>query len=221
LLRGIVQKSCRISFFNFPILTQILILLSKNIPMQISNIIKVGDVLVRPEIAETQFHCDLEKCKGACCTLESEFGAPLTEEEVKILADILPIVKKYLPEEHVQEIEEFGFHIIKSGEPMTQTVGRKACVFVYFEREIAKCAIEKAYFNGEIDFRKPISCHLFPIRVSRFGDDVLRYEKFSECHPALENGREKQITIAEFCKESLKRMYGHNWYSLFMKKIGK
>jgi hypothetical protein len=189
--------------------------------MYISNLIKVEDVLVRPEVAETHFSCDLEKCKGACCTLESEFGAPLLEEELKIIQEILPVVKKYLPEDHVREIEEYGFFAIKSGDPMTQTVNRKACVFVYFEGDIAKCSIEKAYFNKETDYRKPISCHLFPIRVSKFGDSVLRYERFSECNPALEKGNAEKITIAEFCKESLIRSYGHNWYSSFMNKIGK
>jgi hypothetical protein len=189
--------------------------------MQISNIIRVEDVLVRPEVADTYFACDLEKCKGACCTLESEFGAPLLDEELKILEDILPIVKKYLPEEHIEEIEKNGFYAVKSGEPMTQTINREACVFVYFDGDIAKCAIEKAFNNNEISFRKPLSCHLFPIRVSRFGDEVLRYEKFSECHPALENGAKQKVTIAQFCKDSLIRAFGSNWYSSFMKKVGR
>jgi hypothetical protein len=189
--------------------------------MQISNIIRVENVLVRPEVVNTHFACDLDRCKGACCTLESEFGAPLAEEEIKILNEILPVVKKYLSDEHIREIDEYGFYTIRSNEPMTQTINRKACVFVYFEGDIAKCAIEKAYFNNEIEFRKPISCHLFPIRVSHFGDQVLRYEKFSECYPALENGENQKVTIAEFCKESLVRSYGRNWYSSLMNKVGK
>ena len=188
--------------------------------MYLSDIIKVEDILVRQEVKDTCFACDLEKCKGACCTLESEFGAPLAEEELKIIADILPLVKKYLPAEHVEEIQKKGFYVEKSKDLLTQTVGRKACVFVYYENGIAKCGIEKAYNNGETDFRKPISCHLFPIRVSRFGNDVLRYEKFSECEPALENGTKIGITIAEFCKESLIRSYGQSWYSSLMKKNG-
>jgi hypothetical protein len=189
--------------------------------MEINNIIKVEDVLVRPEIAATKFACDLGKCKGACCTLESPFGAPLAENEVKIIQDILPAVKKYLPEEHLKSLEIDGFYEVFSGEVMTRTVDKKSCVFVYFEGNIAKCAIEKAYINNEIDFRKPLSCHLFPIRVSVFGDQVLRYEKFSECEPALENGNKNNVTIAEFCKDSLVRAFGQNWYSSFMKKIGK
>ncbi|RPI65472.1 MAG: DUF3109 family protein [Ignavibacteriales bacterium] len=189
--------------------------------MQISTIIKVEDVLVRREVTETHFACDLEKCKGACCTLESEFGAPLAEDEIKIINDILPVIKKYIPEEHVEEIEQNGFYVKRSNELLTQTVGRKACVFVYYENGIAKCGIEKAYLNNETEFRKPISCHLFPIRVSKFGDEVLRYEKFVECDPALENGSRMEITVAEFCKESLVRSYGLNWYSSLMKKNGK
>jgi Fe-S-cluster containining protein len=189
--------------------------------MQISNIISIDEVLVRQEIVNTHFACDIDKCKGACCTLDSEFGAPLKDEEVKIIQDLLPVVKKYLPEEHLEEIEQRGFYTIRSKEVMTQTVGRKACVFVFYENGTAKCAIERAFFNNETDFRKPLSCHLFPIRVSVFGDEVLRYEKFSECSPALENGLNKKITIAEFCKESLIRSYGKNWYSSLMKVIGK
>jgi hypothetical protein len=196
-------------------------LVPKIIPMQVSNIIKIEDVLVRPEIATTRFACDLGECKGACCTLESELGAPLKDEEIKIMQDILPIVKKYLPDEHIREIENKGFYTFFSNEPMTQTVNKKACVFVFFEGDVAKCAIERAFNNGETDFRKPLSCHLFPIRVSKFGDDVLRYERFSECAPALEKGVKEQVTIAEFCKESLVRAYGHNWYSSLMKRTGK
>jgi hypothetical protein len=116
--------------------------------MQISNIISVEEVLVRPEIVSTHFSCDLGKCKGACCTLESEFGAPLQDSEIKILGDILPVITKYLPQEHLEEIEKNGYYSVKHDELMTQTVNKKACVFVYFDGDIAKCAIEKAFFNG-------------------------------------------------------------------------
>lgn len=176
---------------------------------------------MRKEITNTYFTCDLEKCKGACCTLESEFGAPITEEEVKIIAGLLPVIVKYLPPEHIREIEKDGFFTSKSNELLTQAVSRKACVFVYFENDVAKCSIERAYMNGETDFRKPISCHLFPIRVSKFGDEVLRYEKFSECSAALENGTKMDVTIAEFCKDSLIRAYGKHWYSSLIKENGK
>ena len=103
-----------------------------------SNIIPVEDVMVRPEVVETHFSCDLEKCKGACCTLESEYGAPLREEEVAKMEEILDDVLPYLPEVHRKQIEENGFYDVKDGELMASSVNNKACVFVYFEGDIAK-----------------------------------------------------------------------------------
>lgn len=187
--------------------------------MFLNNIIPVDKVEVRKDVLETHFSCDLEKCKGACCTFESEYGAPLAEEEIKIINDILPAVMPYLPEEHKKKIEKEGFYIFKSRELMTNSMDHKACVFVFYENNIARCAIEKAYFDGKTDFRKPISCHLFPIRITRFGNDVLRYEQFSECGPALKKGEEVHITVAEFCHEGLERKYGRKWYSELKDKM--
>jgi hypothetical protein len=189
--------------------------------MFVSNIIPVEDVLVRPEIFNINFECDLDKCKGACCTLESEFGAPLSEDEVVKIDKILNIVKGYLPKEHVDEIEENGFYEIKNGEYLTRSIKNRACVFVYYDGDIAKCGIEKAYLDNKIKFKKPISCHLFPVRVSKFGGPVLRYEKFSECKPALEKGEKNKLSLIDFCRESLTRLYGNKWYSKLKEIIGK
>lgn len=189
--------------------------------MYASNVIPVEDVLIRTEIAEKSFSCDLEKCKGACCTLESEYGAPLLEEEVEKIDKILDIVSEYIPDNHKEEIAKNGFYEVKDGELMTTSVNNKACVFVYYDNDIAKCGIERAFFDGKVDFRKPISCHLFPIRVSKFGGDVLRYEKFSECSPALERGEKQNIKLVNFCEDSLKRLYGDKWYSTLKEIIGK
>ena len=180
-----------------------------------TNIIPVEDVLVRSEVLETHFSCDLKKCKGACCTLESEYGAPLEESEIAKIEEILHILMDYLPEEHVQEIKQHGFYEVRNSEILIRSVRKAACVFVYFDSGIAKCGIEKAYFDNKVAFRKPISCHLFPIRISKFGGEVLRYEKFSECQPALQKGFEENITIAEFCEDSLVRKYGRSWYEKF------
>lgn len=195
--------------------------ISKIIPMNSDRIIEINKVLVRKEIVEIPFNCDLNRCKGACCTLESELGAPVKKEEISILENILPEVKKYLPERNINAIEHNGFYEEKSGEFLLKSLNNRECVFVVCENDIAKCAIEKAYFDGKVKFRKPISCHLFPIRVSDFGGDILRYEKFSECSPALEKGKAENTTIAEFCKESLVRSYGENWYSQLMNHSGK
>lgn len=175
------------------------------------NFSEIDDVIVNPEILETKFTCDLEKCKGACCTVESEYGAPVTQDEIDKINGKLHVIKEYLPKKHVDVIESNGFWEEKFGQLMTQSVDNKACVFVYFDNGIARCGIEKAYEEKKVNFQKPISCHLFPIRISRFGGDVLRYEEYSECTPALEKGLETNLSIFEFCKDSLKRLYGNHW----------
>jgi len=186
-----------------------------------NNLISNGNVLIRSEVLTTRFACDLNKCKGACCTVESEFGAPIIEEEIKEINEILDVVLDYLNKENIEEIKKNGFYEKKFDELFLRSVDNKQCVFVYYENKIAKCAIEKAYFDKKINFRKPISCHLFPIRISKFGGDILRYEKFRECEPALENGKLQDITIAEFCKESLIRLYGEKWYSQLEEKFNR
>ncbi|MGA8264379.1 MAG: DUF3109 family protein [Ignavibacteriaceae bacterium] len=189
--------------------------------MFLNNLVKVDNVLLDKEIADSYFACDLSICKGACCTLESDFGAPLLKEEIGKIEEILPVVKKYLSTDHVLEIENKGFFEEKDDEILIKSVDRKACVFVYYENDIAKCSIEKAYLNKETDFKKPVSCHLFPIRVSNFGGDVLRYERFSECKPAISNGKEKGIKLIDFCSEPLQRTYGKKWYSKLKKMFRK
>ncbi len=173
---------------------------------------EIDDVVLNPEIFETKFTCDLEKCKGACCTMESEYGAPITKKEIDQINGKLDIIKEYLPKRHIDEIETAGFWEEKFGQLMTQSVDNKACVFVYFDNGIARCGIEKAHEDEKINFQKPISCHLFPIRVSEFGGDILRFEEYSECRPALEKGEETKLTVLEFCKDSLKRLYGKQWF---------
>jgi hypothetical protein len=185
------------------------------------QILPVGDILVRHEIAEMHFKCDLLKCKGACCTFESHYGAPVTRDEVYKIKKILPTVVKYVSKAHKKEIKEQGFFEIKKDKPLLKSVNNRACVFVYYDNEIAKCAIEKAYLDGKTDFRKPISCHLFPIRVSDFGGDVLRFEQLDECQPAIELGKKENISVAEFSEEPLSRLYGKAWYSQFKELIGK
>jgi hypothetical protein len=178
-------------------------------------------VLVREDVAETPFKCNLLKCKGACCTIDSQYGAPLNWDEVNVISGIVKEAKKYLSPEHQKEIEENGFYEVKKDEPMTRSVNNRACVFVYYEKGIAKCSIEKAFLEGKTDFRKPISCHLFPIRVSYLGGDILRYEHLDECQPAIENGKDHNITVAEFCEDSLNRLYGEKWYSQLKETIGR
>lgn len=181
---------------------------------------EVDEVILNPELFDTKFTCDLQKCKGACCTMESEYGAPITKEEIDQINGKLHVIKEYLPKTHVDEIETSGFWVEKIGQLMTHSVDNKACVFVYFDNEIARCGIEKAYEEGKIKFQKPISCHLFPIRVSEFGGDILRFEEYSECTPALEKGVETNLSVIEFCKDSLKRLYGIKWFEKAKNLLG-
>ena len=184
-------------------------------------LISIQDVQVNTEIAETPFVCDLIKCKGACCTLESSYGAPLKKEEIGKIDGILNEVLYYLPEISREEIDENGYYEEKDGELFIRSIDNKECVFVHFQNGIAKCSIEKAFNEGKTNFKKPISCHLFPIRNSNFGGDVLRYEKIDECESALEKGASENVTIAEFCEEPLQRNFGKKWYSEFTKAIGR
>jgi hypothetical protein len=194
------------------------IFVTKIIPVNSDKILQIDNILVGKEIAKVNFACDLKKCKGACCTLDSEFGAPLIDEELEQIKNVLEIVKDYLPENHKLEIEAKGFYEKKDNELMTRSFNNKACVFVYYQNDIAKCGLEKAFLDGKTNFRKPISCHLFPIRISEFGGEVLRYEKFEECSPAIDKGDEEKINLVDFLKEPLIRKYGNNWY-LKLKEI--
>lgn len=182
--------------------------------------IVVKNVLLRQEIIDTKFACTLEKCKGACCTLESDYGAPLLEEEISQIHDSLAVVTDYLSEIHLNKLVKDGFWERKNGELMVSSINRRNCVFSFIENGIAKCAFEKAFLEGKTNFRKPLSCHLFPIRVKKFGGDVLRYEEFSECAPAIEKGKKENISLIDFCKTALIRLYDNNWYSKLKEIIG-
>lgn len=177
-----------------------------------ADFIEIDNIVVNSEIIENTFTCDLSKCKGACCTMESEYGAPLTQEEIDTIENILPIVKDYLPKSHVKAIEKNGFWFEKYGDLMTRSIDNRDCVFVTYENEIAKCGIEKAFLDGKVEFPKPVSCHLFPIRVSHFGGPVLRYEKYSDCEPAVVYGNKTKITVLDFCRNSLERAFGKEWF---------
>lgn len=167
-------------------------------------------------IPTKKFACDLGRCKGACCTMPGHRGAPLLDPEVKEITNAFPLIKKYLSEEHLAIIENRGMVQGASGDFSTQCIDNKACVFVTFEDGIARCAFEKAYNNREITWRKPISCHLFPIRVDRGNQDRLRFESIPECRPAVERGETESIFLADYLKTSLVREYGEDWYNEFL-----
>ncbi len=145
--------------------------------------------------------------------MESDYGAPLENSEIPVIEQHLEVIKKYMPQAHIKELEKNGFWYRSDGHLMVRAVNRRECIFAYYENDIALCAIEKAFLNKEIDYKKPISCHLFPIRIINFGGPVLYYEEYKECAPALKKGEETETSVFDFCRNSLERKFGKNWYN--------
>ena len=162
----------------------------------------VGNVLVSEELIDKCFCCDIEQCRGLCC-VEGDLGAPVAPEEVAELEEYYPDFQKYMTEEGVAVVEDGGTFVF-NGEDSFETplmVSNDACAFTYFEDGIAKCAVERCFLNQEIPFRKPISCYLYPIRVSRVGDyEALNYDHWSICKTAVENGNRLKIPVFRFLR---------------------
>ncbi|MFZ6013285.1 MAG: DUF3109 family protein [Bacteroidota bacterium] len=176
--------------------------------------IKVGDILVSDDIRDKEFVCNLEKCKGACC-VEGDFGAPLDESELEILEEIYPKIKKYLTPEGIKAIEKQGTHTVDDeDEHCTPVIDGRECAYAKYDKKgVLKCGIEEAYNDGVVDWKKPISCHLYPIRVSRKKDfEALNYHKWHICSPACALGKELQVPVYKFLKDPLIRKYGEAWY---------
>lgn len=177
--------------------------------------IKVGEILVSDDIAEKEFVCNLDKCKGACC-VEGDFGAPLDEDELEILEEIYPKVKPYLSKEGIREIEKQGTHTTdEDGELCTPIIDGRECVYaIYDKQNVLKCGIEQAYLDGKITWKKPISCHLYPIRITKKKNfEALNYHRWHICSAACTLGKELMVPIYKFLKDPLIRKYGEKWYS--------
>jgi len=175
--------------------------------------IQVEDKIISLDVFEKHFVCDLNACKGACC-IEGDAGAPLLKEEEKILDEIYENVKPYMRKEGISEVENQGIAVYDAdGDLTTPLINDRECAFVIEESGISKCAIEKAYYDKKVDFKKPISCHLFPIRIKEYRDfDAINYEKIKICKPACECGSKLEVPVYAFLKEPLIRKYGEAWY---------
>jgi len=190
--------------------------------------IAIDDTLISEDLFDKKFVCDLNACKGACC-VAGDSGAPLDKDELPKLEAVLEAVKPYMVKKGVKAIEKHGPYVIDSdGDYTTTLVSDKAeCAFVYFDdKKIAKCAIEKAYEEGKIKWKKPISCHLYPIRISQHkGYEAVNYNKWDVCEPACVCGKKLDVPVYKFLKEPLIRKYGKEWFkqleksaALFLKK---
>lgn len=175
---------------------------------------QLDKTIVSEDVLEKQFMCNLSACKGACC-IDGDAGAPVEENEKKILEEILPKVKKYLRKEGKDAIEKNGpFTTNEFGEHETTLIDGADCAFVTFdENEVALCAIEEAYNQGEIDFKKPISCHLYPVRIKQYSEfAAVNYHYWEICDDACSLGSELKIPVFQFVKQALIRKFGEKWY---------
>ncbi|MDP4200230.1 MAG: DUF3109 family protein [Bacteroidota bacterium] len=165
-------------------------------------------------LGEVQFACDLDVCKGACCTMPADAGAPILHGEIEEIERVLPAVRKYLPPEALEIIDRTGVYEKQSDGTLTiPAIRGRDCVFVMYDNnsEIAYCAIERAYRAGEITgFPKPISCHLFPIRIYPTGESTFEivYEEISECKGGRARGKRERIPVLDFLDTPLARALG-------------
>jgi len=175
---------------------------------------QLGKTIVSEDILEKEFMCNLSACKGACC-IDGDAGAPVEEEEARILKEIYPIVKTYLRKEGIDSIEKQGVFIKnEDGEMETPLINGADCAYVIFdEKKVALCAIEEAYNQGEIQFKKPVSCHLYPVRVQNYSEfAAVNYHKWQICDDACNLGKELKIPLYKFVKQALVRKFGEDWY---------
>jgi hypothetical protein len=175
--------------------------------------IPIKDTLIGSDVLDSKFCCDLDSCKGACC-IKGDSGAPLNDEEIKILPTILQKIKPYLRKEGIEAVELLGTHVIdEEKEAVTPLINGMECAYVIFDGEIAKCGIEKAFLAGKISFRKPVSCHLYPIRVRKYNEFIaVNYDIWDICNPARVYGEKLNLDVIEFVKDALIRRFGSDWY---------
>jgi len=176
--------------------------------------LQIDDTIISLELLDEHFVCDLNSCKGICC-IEGDDGAPLEDAEVKIIEDLLPVIWDDLTETSKEVIRRQGVsYIDDDGEPVTSIVNGAECVFTYTDKDgTCKCAIEKAFREGETDFYKPISCHLYPVRLQKYDEfTAVNYHRWSVCSCARKLGGKLGVPVYQFLKEPLIRRFGHEWF---------
>jgi hypothetical protein len=175
---------------------------------------QLGKTIVSEEILEKDFVCNLSACKGACC-IAGDAGAPLEEEETRILKEIYPKVKPFLRKEGIEVIEAEGTSVIgEDGEYETPLINGADCAYVTIDKfGTALCGIEEAYNQGEISWKKPVSCHMYPVRVQDYSEfSAVNYHHWYICDDACTLGKELQVPVYKFVKEALIRKFGEDWY---------
>ena len=177
----------------------------------------IKDILISDDLFETYFHCDLSKCKGACCW-EGDYGAPLTADEVEIIKSVLPVVKKVLPDENIKILEQKGpsEYYVEPEVTGTSLLKDASCVYLLRdENGIGRCAFEMLHSRGEITFKKPISCELYPIRLienHEVGFTAMNYDKWDICSPGCSLGEQKKLPLFRFLKNAIIRKFGEEFF---------
>ncbi len=184
---------------------------------------RIGDTLISEEIFSKKFVCDLKSCKGACC-IEGSGGAPLEKKEVKLLEKDILKIKPFLSEKGKETLSKKGVFFRTSEDDLeTPLVNKKECAYsVLNSNGSLECGIEKAYQNGKINWKKPISCHLYPIRVTNYKSFIaINFHDWNICSSACELGKSLKVPVFKFVKEALIRKFGEDWFSklekLFLK----
>lgn len=182
-------------------------------PKSFIDMFQIGNTIVSDEVLEKEFVCNLSACHGQCC-IDGDAGAPLDKEETQILDDIYDKVKPYLRPEGIESIEQQGKWVIGEDQGYeTPLINGKECAYVIFDGKTALCAIEQAYNDKKIDWKKPISCHLYPIRIKEYAQfSAINYHKWYICDDACSLGKELGVTVYQFLKEPLIRKFGEEWY---------
>jgi len=178
-------------------------------------LLEIQDKVVSIDLFEKKFVCDLTACKGACC-IEGDAGAPLTFEEVSIMEDDLEKIKPFMRPEGIAAVEETGvFYMDWDNEPVSTLVNEKECAFVTFDdKGTALCAIEQAHKAGKTEFKKPISCHLYPIRVKKYNEfTALNYNEWNICKSACNCGDKLDVKVYKFLKEPIVRAFGEEFFT--------
>ena len=176
--------------------------------------IEIEDKIISDELFEKKFVCDLQKCKGGCC-VEGDSGAPLKSKEINEIAKNISIIKSEMSTKGLNAIKNNDFHYVDSdGDKVTKLVDGKECVFVVFDKNnIAKCSIESAFRKNKINFNKPISCHLYPVRVKKYDSfTAINVDSWHVCKPACECGIELNVPVFKFLKDAIVRSWGLDFY---------
>lgn len=179
-----------------------------------TGMLQIKDKVIAFSLLQEKFVCDLEKCKGACC-VHGDAGAPLLQEEISVLSEIYPVIRPYMRSESINAVNIQGTHVFDEddGEPVTPLLNDKECVYAVFEEGVARCAIEQAWSDGKISFRKPVSCHLYPIRVKEYDNfTAVNYDRWPICKPAIARGKKLNVPVFYFCRDSVIRRFGESFF---------